>query len=44
VTFGADESVARDASRRDWIDLRLAGVADLDRLRPLFETTVAANG
>jgi hypothetical protein len=41
--FAADPAVARSASRRDWIDLRLSSVADVDRLRPLFETAVIAN-
>ncbi len=42
--FAADPSVEHDPRRRDWLDLRLSGTADVDRLRPLFETAVAANG
>jgi hypothetical protein len=41
--FAADPAVTRSAARRDWIDLRLSEVADVDRLRPLFETAVIAN-
>ena len=42
--FAGDPAISRDRARRDWIDLHLASVADVERLRPLFETAVAANG
>lgn len=42
--FAADPAVTRDAARRDWIDLHLSNLADVDRLRPLFEAAVVANG
>jgi Family of unknown function (DUF5519) len=41
--FAADVTVQRDRSRRDWIELRPASAADLDRLRPLLIAAVAAN-
>ena len=41
--FTSDPAVTRSAARRDWIDLHLSSVADLERLRPLFETAVVAN-
>lgn len=41
--FEADPAVTRSAARRDWIDLHLSSVADVDRLRPLFETAVLVN-
>jgi hypothetical protein len=42
--FAADPAVRRDPGRRDWIELRLGSVADLERLRPLLVITAAANG
>ncbi len=42
--FDDDPAVSRTATRRDWIDLRLSGPADVGRLRALFEVAVAANG
>lgn len=44
ATFAADPAVTRSAARRDWIDLHLSSVADVDRLRPLFETAAIVNG
>jgi hypothetical protein len=41
--FAIDPAVTRRAARRDWIDLHLSSAADVDRLRPLFETAVRAN-
>jgi hypothetical protein len=41
--FADDAAVQRDSTRRDWIDLQLTGVDDVERLRPLFETAIAAN-
>lgn len=43
AAFEADPAVTRRAARRDWIDLHLPSVADVDRLRPLFETAVGVN-
>jgi hypothetical protein len=40
--FAGDPAVTRSSTRRDWIDLRLSGVDDVERLRPLFETAVGA--
>jgi hypothetical protein len=42
--FAADQAVTRRPARRDWIDLRMSSVADVDHLRPLFETAVTTNG
>jgi hypothetical protein len=41
--FGSDPCVVHDPRRRDWLDLRLSGAADVMRLRPLFETALRAN-
>lgn len=41
--FGADPAVRRDPARRDWIELRLASPADLDRLSDLLTTALTAN-
>lgn len=41
--FSTDPAVSHTSARRDWIELRLAGTADVGRLRPLFETAVVAN-
>jgi hypothetical protein len=42
--FGHDPAITHTAGRRDWIDLHLSCLADVERLRALFETAVAANG
>lgn len=42
-TFAADPAVTHSPTRRDWIDLHLSSVADIDRLRPLFEAAAIAN-
>jgi hypothetical protein len=36
-------AVHRDPSRRDWIELRLRSISDLDLLASLLRTAVAAN-
>jgi Family of unknown function (DUF5519) len=41
--FGEDPAVRRDPGRRDWIELHLSSLADLDRLGPLLRTAMAAN-
>ncbi len=41
--FGGDPAVVRDPGRRDWIELRLSSLEDLERLRPLLRTALAAN-
>jgi hypothetical protein len=41
--FGDDPAVRRDPRRRDWIELHLSSLADLDRLGPLLRTAMAAN-
>jgi len=41
--FGDDPAVRHDPARRDWIELHLHSVADLDRLRQLLITAMAAN-
>ena len=41
--FGEDPAVARDASRRDWIELHLRSADDLDRLRQLLTTAMEEN-
>jgi len=41
--FGDDPAVRHDPARRDWIELHLHSVADLDRLRQLLTTAMAAN-
>ena len=40
LTAGA---VRRDPGRRDWIELHLSSIEDLDRLGPLLRTAMAAN-
>jgi hypothetical protein len=42
--FATDRAITRDPGRRDWIDLHLSSAGDVDRLRPLFEAAVMANG
>jgi len=39
----ADPVVRRDASRRDWIELRLGSPAEVERLQPLLRAAVGAN-
>lgn len=41
--FGDDPAVRHDPARRDWIELHQHSVADLDRLRQLLTTAMAAN-
>jgi hypothetical protein len=41
--FGHDPAVRRDPARRDWIEIQLRSVADLDRLRLRLATAMAAN-
>jgi hypothetical protein len=41
--FGDDPAVRRDPGRRDWIELHLSSIQDLDRLGPLLRTAMAAN-
>jgi hypothetical protein len=41
--FGDDPAVRRDPGRRDWIELHLSSLEDLDRLAPLLRTAMAAN-
>jgi Family of unknown function (DUF5519) len=41
--FGDDPAVCHDRARRDWIELHLHSIADLDRLRHLLTTAMAAN-
>jgi Family of unknown function (DUF5519) len=40
---GRDPAVWHDRSRRDWIELRLRSVADLDRLGMLLNVAMVAN-
>ena len=42
--FGHDPAVRHDPGRRDWIELHLSSLEDLDRLGPLLRTAMAANG
>jgi hypothetical protein len=41
--FGDDPAVCHDRARRDWIELHLHSITDLDRLRHLLTTAMAAN-
>ena len=41
--FSGDPAVCRDPARRDWIELHLHSIADLDRLSQLLATAMAAN-
>ncbi len=41
--FGDDPAVRRDPGRRDWIELHLSSIADLERLSRLLITAMAAN-
>ncbi len=38
-----DPAIHREATRRDWIELRISDVADVERLHDLLVITVAAN-
>jgi hypothetical protein len=41
--LAADPAVHRDPARRDWVELRLAGPADVRRLRDLVALAYACN-
>ena len=41
--FGDDPAVHRDPGRRDWIELHLSSLEDLDRLAPVLRAAMAAN-
>jgi Family of unknown function (DUF5519) len=41
--LAADPTVHHERSRRDWIELRLSGPEDLQRLHPLFAIAIAFN-
>jgi hypothetical protein len=41
--FGDDPAVRHDPGRRDWIELHLSSLEDLDRLGPLLRAAMAAN-
>jgi hypothetical protein len=41
--FGDDPAVRRDPGRRDWIELHLSSLADIERLRPVLRAAMAAN-
>ena len=41
--FRDDPAVRHDRSRRDWIELHLKSVSDLDRLGGLLAVAIAAN-
>jgi hypothetical protein len=41
--FGDDPALARDPSRRDWIELHLQSAADVDRLRRLLTVALEEN-
>jgi len=41
--FGDDPAVRHDPGRREWIELHLSSLEDLDRLGPLLRTAMAAN-
>jgi len=41
--YAGDPAVHRDPSRRDWIEVRLSGPADLERLGDLLATAMACN-
>jgi hypothetical protein len=44
AAFDDDRAVVHEPGRRDWVVLRPASPADVDRLRALFEAAVAATG
>ena len=41
--FAADPCVVAAPGRRDWVELRIGGPSDLERLQPLVAAMVAAN-
>src|SRR6202167_5939642 len=41
--YGNKPALRRDPGRRDWIELHLSSIEDLDRLGPLLRTAMAAN-
>jgi Family of unknown function (DUF5519) len=41
--FGDDPAVRHDPGRRDWIELHLSSLEDIERLGPLLRTAMAAN-
>jgi hypothetical protein len=41
--FGDDPAVWHDPSRRDWIELHLRSLTDVDRLRQLLNKAMAAS-
>jgi Family of unknown function (DUF5519) len=41
--FGDDPAVRHDPGRRDWIELHLGSLEDLERLGPVLRTAIAAN-
>lgn len=41
--FAADPAVQRDPGRRDWIELRVRGMADLERIATLLAIAVTGN-
>jgi hypothetical protein len=42
--FRDDPAVRHDPGRRDWIELHLSSLEDIERLRPLLRTAMEANG
>jgi hypothetical protein len=42
--YGTDAAVRRDASRRDWIELHVRSVEDIERVSGLLAIAMAANG
>jgi hypothetical protein len=43
ANLAADPIVHHDHARRDWIELRLSGPQDIQRLHPLFTIAIAFN-
>jgi hypothetical protein len=41
--YADDPAVIRDPGRRDWVELELARVADVERVRALIEAAATAN-
>jgi hypothetical protein len=41
--YSDDPAVRRDPARRDWIELHVRNISDLDRLRTLLAIAIAAN-
>ena len=44
AAFTGDPGIHHDPRRRDWIELNIAAPGEVERLRPLFEQSIAANG